>query len=467
MKVRSGMALLWVLLAQTTPQGLAAESQIRLLPAVAPPGVVDVRFASGAVVGPLPIAESGVVALAGHTQVGIASPSDPPRLTLAELEQIALANNPTLAQAAQRAQALRGKYLQVGLPPNPVLGYVGEDFGDKGTIGQQGAFVRHQWITGGKLRLNRAVAGHEVRQAEYVWEIQRWRVLNNVRTTCYEVLLAQRTVELDEELVRIGQEGVETTEAMLKALEVARIDLLQAQVQANTARLQLSNARNRYVAAWRKLAAVLGVPQMPPTPLADELDSHVPEFGWEETLAWLTSESPELARAVAGVERARCALARAYAGRVPDLNLEGSVRYSHAADETLATVEVGLPLQIFNRNQGNIAKARAELAAAHQEVARVKLQLQQRLADVFEQYASARQQTARYLDKILPDARETLRLVRLGQKEGEFGGLTRLTAERTHSRVNKAYIDSLRQLWISVVKIEGMLMTDGLQAAGP
>ena len=39
---------------------------------------------------------------------------------IADLEAIALANNPTIAQAGHRVAALQGKYLQVGLRPNPV-----------------------------------------------------------------------------------------------------------------------------------------------------------------------------------------------------------------------------------------------------------------------------------------------------------------------------------------------------------
>ena len=91
-------------------------------------------------------------------------------VTLAELEEMAERCNPTLAQAAARAQCL-----QVGLYPNPVVGYLGSEIGNSGRAGQQGGFIGQEVVTAGKLRLNRAVAGQEIHQAEYAWATQRFR----------------------------------------------------------------------------------------------------------------------------------------------------------------------------------------------------------------------------------------------------------------------------------------------------
>ena len=76
----------------------------------------------------------------------------------------------------------------------------------------------------------------------------------------------------------------------------------------------------------------------------------------------------------------------------------------------MASVGVGLPLQIHDRNQGNIYKAQAELIEAHRELERVQLALQDRLAAVFKDYLSARQQTEQYKAVIVPDAKTPLSL---------------------------------------------------------
>jgi cobalt-zinc-cadmium efflux system outer membrane protein len=385
-------------------------------------------------------------------------------LTLGELEEMALQYNPTLEQAAARAEAARGHWLQVGLYPNPVAGYLGAEIGNEGRAGQQGGFLSQEIVTAKKLQLSRNVASQEVRQAEYAWEAQRQRVLTDVRRTFYEVLIAQRTAELAAQLVRIGEEGVRSTEALMKAKEVARGDLLQSRIEADTARVFLERARNRHLAAWRSLAAVVGAADMEPRPLAGDIQDGLPQLTWDDAFARILAQSPQMAGAQTGVARAQAAVSRECAGRVPNLELQGTVQYDHATRDTFATVQVGIPMPIFNRNQGNILRAQAELLAAENEVQRVQLALRQRLAGVFEQYTNARYQAEKYSRDILPNAAESLKLTNSGYKQGEYSYLAVLTAQRTFFRTNLAYLDALRELRAAATTIEGNLLSDSLQA---
>ncbi|MBN2292986.1 MAG: TolC family protein [Pirellulales bacterium] len=393
-------------------------------------------------------------------------PSDSSVLRIVDLESIAMSKNPTIAQAVRRVNALQGKCLQVGLYPNPIIGYQGEEIGDEGAAGQQGMFVGQEVVTAGKLKLNRTVVSHEIEQARRELEMQRLRVINSVRCRAYEAIVAQCTVDLNEQLVAIGEKGVNAAETLRQAKEVSQVDVLQARVEANSAKLALSNARNDYNAAWQRLAVVVGVPDMKPTPLADDLTAHVPELSWRDTVVRLLEESPELAKAQSGVERANCMLARAIAGRRPNFDVEAAVRYNNLSESTTATVGIGVPLQIFDRNQGNICRAQAELSVARREVDRIELILQDKLAIAFKRYADARDQTKQYKTQILPDAEHSLSLVQKGYQEGEFGYLELLTTQRTYFHASLAYLKSLRELWLSTVEIQGLLLTGGLDSPG-
>jgi outer membrane protein, heavy metal efflux system len=385
-------------------------------------------------------------------------------LTLAQLEQMAARCNPTLAQAAARAQAARGRYVQAGLYPNPVIGYQASEIGDEGRAGQQGGFVGQEIVTAGKLRLSQSVANEEIRQAEFAWQSQQMRVCTDVRRAFYEVLVAQRSLELTEKLVGIGEQGIKTAEQLMKAKEVARVDVLQARIEADSAKILLEKARNRHAGAWRNLTAVVGDPALQPTPLGGNLQDDLPEFTWDDTLNRLLSCSPQLAAAQAGVARAQAALNREFAGRIPNLDLQASVQYDNATRDSIAGVQVGVPFPIFNRNQGNIVKAQAELTAAQHEVQRVKLALQQRLAAVFEQYATARQQVEKYAKDIVPNAQDSLNLVAAGYRQGEFSYLMLLTAQRTFFQTNLAHLESLRDFRTAAATIEGNLLFDSLQS---
>jgi cobalt-zinc-cadmium efflux system outer membrane protein len=377
---------------------------------------------------------------------------------------MALESNPTLEQARMAIRAAQGEHRQAGLYPNPVLGYVGDEMGVEGSAGKQGAVVAQEFVTAGKLRLGRAAAGHAVEQARHGWEKQRRRVMNDVRVGYYEVLIAQRMLDVNGQLVRIGDEGVRIAELLREAMEVGRADVLQARIEADTARLSLDVAENRHRAAWRRLAGVLGRPDLGPAPLEGDVESNLPEFTWDDCLARLLAQSPELARARAGVERARCELARQCAERFPNFEIGLAVKRDTADMGTVADVEIGMPIPIFHRNQGHVAKAEAELIAAQREIRRIELDLHNRLTDAFEQYANARRHVETYRDRVLPDARASLELVRTGYREGEFGYLTLLTSQRTYFSVSLEYLGNLRELWIQSVGLEGLLLRGGLQA---
>lgn len=451
------MKVTWLILALLSflPRAVLAQSP-----------VVGAGPAAGPRVRILPVHQAGAMAAAEPPE-----PVPPGRvrgeteraMTLADLEAMALANSPVLARAISRVEAARGQWVQVGLRPNPVAGYSASEIGNEGRAGQQGAFIGQEFVTGGKLRLNRAVAAREIRVAEQQLAALRYRVLNDVRINFFEVLVAQRALDLWQELAEIGQRGVRAANELLQAQEVSRADLLQARVEANSARIQLANARNRYTAAWRRLTAVLGSPGMTPAPLAGDIEAGRPDITWDDALQQLLVASPELAAAQAEVDRARWAFERARAEVVPNLELQLLAQYDNSSQDTIAGVQAGIPIPILNRNQGGIRRAQAELAAARSDVRRVELDLQNRLAIAFERYANARQQVAIYANDILPDAKSSLDLVDAGYRQGEFGFLTLLTAQRTYFQTNVAYVEALRQLRENTVAIEGLLLTDSLR----
>ena len=183
---------------------------------------------------------------------------------------------------------------------------------------------------------------------------------------------------------------------------------------------------------------------------------------WEDALSRLLSESPELAAAAAEVRATRWAAQRARVQWIPNVNVQATIQYDNANRSDITGVGVALPLPLFDRNQGNILAADARLLAAQRNWERVRLSLQDRLAEVFRQYASARQQVEKYRNSILPDAKETLELVSSGYQQGEFSYLILLTAQRTYFQSNLAYLESLLRLKLAEAQVEGLLLGGSL-----
>ena len=385
------------------------------------------------------------------------------QLTLEQLEQIGLNSNPAVARSAALVNALRGKWIQAGLPPNPRIGYLGAEMGDEGTAGNQGGFVAQRFITGNKLCLNRSVVWQEIIQARQQLAAQQQRVLTDVRIGYYDVLIAQRRLELARELIAVSNQAVDASNELQRAKEIPRVGLLQTEVEAQNARILLRQAQNENLAAWRRLTTVIGQIDLAPQRLAGDLDRVPTAMDWNEQLERLINESPEIATAVAELERARRALGRAYAQMSPDLNVQVSVQRDNVTDDTVTGVQVGLPIPIWNKNQGGIHQAKHEIVAAERNVQRVELKLQRQLATAFQQYSDASYQVDNFSRKILPKAKEIFDLVSEGYRMGEVGYLDMLAAQRTYFQTNLSYIEVQRELWRAMLRIEGRLLEDSLE----
>jgi len=383
-------------------------------------------------------------------------------LTLRDAETLAMQYNPSLVVAASRVEAARGRWVQAGLYPNPVVGYHATEIGNQGTAGQQGAFVNQRFITGGKRKLDRAVAVREVEQARFEFEAQRTRVLSDVRVRFYETLAAQRRVELTKDLARIGDESVSASERLLEARRVSENALLQAEIEAESAHILYDNAKNQLRESWRRLTAVTGTPRMKQVPLLGDLEDGLPQCRWEERLAALLAESPELAAAAMRVERARFALKRAGRAWIPDVDVGVSVRHHNVTTDDVANIQVGIPIPVFDAGQGKVRQANAELVAAEHTLHQVELDLQDRLAVAFRRYANARQQVQRYSQRILPRARKSLELVTKGYRQQQTDYLTLLTTQQTFVRVSLAHLDALRELREAATLIDGKLLSGSL-----
>ncbi len=381
-----------------------------------------------------------------------------PTWRLPQLEQMAMENNPAIAAALARIEAARGHRWQAGLRPNPNFGYLANDVGEAGQAGRQGVFVGNRFITGHKLQYAQAVADQQVLVAEQEWAVWTQRVLTDVRLGYYDVLIAQRRVEVTEELTQVSEATAKIAGDLVAAMETSRIDVLQAQVEWESNKIRVQKARNAHVAAWRRLSAVLGISHLEMRRLEGDIDLAKQIVSWEDSLAKVHRDSPELAVAHADLQRAQSEMARALAQRVPDVTVQASVQHNDAADETISGLQVGVPLMIFDRNQGAIAKADAEITAAQRNIEQVERDLERRLATVYRRYADSRFEVDKYVNDIRPRAKESLELASRAYRAGETGYLVMLTSQRTYFQTDLAYIEALHNLWQATLQIEGLLL---------
>lgn len=413
----------------------------------------------------------GVITQAGGTAPGelpaatapVAAPGAP--LTVADLERLALANNPTLVQAAAFVDAARGKATQAGLPFNPSIGMTAEQIGAGNTAGEVRWFtLQQQIVTGGKLRLSRLKYQKEAELAEIQAQAQRLRVVNGMTAAYFAVLAAQRAVENDRRLLENAEAAVKTTEQLVNVGQGNQQDLLQAQVEAQRARVGLRTAEARLRKEWVDLVTLIGVPDLKQQPLAGGLEPDGPPLTWDESLARLYAESPEMLFAAAKVQQDQITVQREKREPIPNVTVRGGVGYNFETRNNTADAAFVLPLPLFDRNQGTVRQATADLMRSQAEVTRVQLDLQRRLSDAFTRYKTSRDEVESFKTEVLPKANKAYDLYVEQFKARRAAFPQVLVAQRTVYQLNDEYTKALLEFRRAEVEIRGLLLTGGLTA---
>ncbi len=386
-------------------------------------------------------------------------------ISLAELEALALQNNPTLAQANAGIEVEQGSYRQAGLYPNPQIGYLNGTASNPAVKQSNGVFLSQEFVTAHKLHLDQHAWSQEIKRVQWDREAQSMRVLNDLRIRYYEVLGAQEAIAVAQRLEKIAAENLRVAERLFEAKQGTRSDVLQAKVQLETVQLNLDDAEYRLAAGWEQLATIIGTSPMQPIPLSGDLKSEVPVLDLETCWQELLSRSPQLRSTESELDHGRAVHRLAIAQAIPNVTLQSVVEYDKATQSTTASTLVALPLPIYNRNQGNIDKAAAEVRTDLAEVSRVRLVLRDQLADSFRRYKTSLRQTERLQQSILSNTEENLKLATQLYAAGETGFAPVLVAQQAYFESQVAYVEALTELHKVVTEINGLQLTGGLNPA--
>ncbi len=381
--------------------------------------------------------------------------------TLQDLIELSLAKNPGLQQAGLNIQAAQGKQVQAGLYPNPTLSVTGDELGDRtGPSGIWTAQVGQEIVLGGKLKLSRAVAQREVDQATLGLRSQRYFLFTTIRQGYFEVLAFQRRTEILDELVKLAQKGLENAEKLQKGAQIAELDVLPFRVESDRLTADFEAAQRELIAARRRLAAAIGQPDLPISTVVGSLEQPFPSYKYEEIHYLVMDVHPDVQSAVVGIDRAELALRRAQVEKIPNVTVGSGYTRQGQNRSSDWLVGVSVPFPVFNRNQGNVMTASAEVGRARYEVSRVQNELAGRLAGAHGQFTAAKQRADRYRTSILPNATKSYELSITAFKGGQFEYLRVIQAQRTVAEARLEYIRALGDAWRAASEIAGLTLED-------
>lgn len=386
-------------------------------------------------------------------------------LSLTTLQQMAVDNSPVIRQAAANVEQARGQAVQAGLYPNPTVGYEGDTIGTANTAGYNGVFFNQELVTAGKLTLAQNTALQEVRATQADLRKARVRLASDVRRNYFKVLIAQEQLKFTRAISKLSQEVYEAQIDLVAGGEAAPYEPLQLRVFAVQARNNVIQSTNGLNAAWRQLAAAMGLPYMSRQNVGGSVEGLTPSIDYETALTLLQRHSDLLA-ANARIAKANYNLRLQEVTPIPNVSLYAAFQHDDTTplSDYSTNVQVSAPVPVFDRNQGNITSAHAELVRARQDLTDTNNTLMSSLAENFNRYETSRTISESYRTDLVPDQVRVYRGVYdrflIDGQSVDFAQV--VVAQQTLGQVVTSYMQSLTDAWMATVDLAELLQVDDL-----
>lgn len=355
----------------------------------------------------------------GHTFVGDRPPGDfsplnaGPRLSEADAVDLALLNNAAFQEQLAELGLSRADLVQAGLVANPEA-QLTIPVGPKQFEASITAPLESLWLRGPRTEAARLANDRiAARLAQAGLDLVR-----DVRLAYAEVALAERRLalvsesqRLREQVARIAKARVDAGDAVPLDAATARIDAIRAEQEANSLRYAVDIAGER-------LRAMIGAGAVRTALAVDPLPDERPaEPDVEGLVAAALAGRPDLRSAGLAVEAARN---RAALARVDWLNL---ALVADANERGATGFEAGpgfrFTLPIFNRNQGQIARADAEVERAVRQQRTLGDRVILDVREAHARYRQARADLAAWRGGILPALEQAVGLAERSYRSGE------------------------------------------------
>ena len=375
------------------------------------------------------------------------------RLTVDEAVAAALQHNPSLRAKTLELGSTQANEITAGLRPNPVASYLAEQLGNRNVDSQQTVTLGQPIETGGKRRrrLESARAATAV-TTEEIADARR-QVILLVRKAFTDALVARATIELAEDNLKTLDEVERLQRFRVERGDLAELELLRLQVQRFAFERDATDARQAGETARIALRAAIGPAGVTESvELVGALDFRDVALDPSTLRRRALEARPDLRAAEAAQAKARADVELARANAWWDFTPQ--LEYQRIGSDNTIGVGISLPLRIFDRNQGEIARARSEVsrAAALRQAAAT-----QALAEVDTAYAGVlvlRERVISLREVYLPKATQARQTVEFAYRRGGVSLLDFLDAQRTYRETALEHLRALGNLRAAIDQLE-------------
>jgi hypothetical protein len=410
----------------------SAESPAVPEPPAAPPASSPIRPASAAPV--MPPAATSSVSIIPAVGTSAETARQAP-ISLGMFERLAM------NRIAKRAQSMSGAIQQCSCtePKNPEIADMPTGFVDHAVTAMIGM-------------PSKSVSAMTAAQAQLVG--QEYRAINYVRLHYYHLLALQKLIAVREDLAGVSRDAVTAIEAMTAAGQATKAELLQARIDAREQAAAFEAARATYQAVWTRLAAAIGLPELPVGSLAGDVEQSCMTPTFDAAWAHLLAASPELQAVRGEVARRQAGLRQSLSGS-SDKPIEAEKANSDGIVSQAAAF-FGSPAPLHDPRVKQAAWT--ELSRWEGEVGRTEQSLKNRLTAAFAACDRAKEMAELYRTQNLPDAKEVFELSVIGYRQGRCSWPQVQLAQKNYFRMSTEYVEALAELRRAELTILGLVM---------
>lgn len=372
-------------------------------------------------------------------------------LTLGEAERVFLENN--LELQLKRADLPRhdADALRAGLLPNPSFNYSVESVqnGDRDTEQIYSLSMPIDFLWTGGLKRETLQKKRNARQLSY--EQERADALFLLRQTFYRTLLLKAHEGTLHGMIGMFSEIETRARERLKAGDISEIDVLKFSAERGKLLRYLSSVLTEAAAERRKLAYMLNVDARELS-CTGALAFNPLLLTREDVLADAVTMRPDVKAAEAAADSSRAGLSLAKREVISPVEIEAGYKTVTGGFKGY-TFAFSVPFPLFNRNQGGIASARAELTASaltHEIAKRAALHEASTLFDKVSFLQTRIEELAGNLETL----REVTSITRFAYDEGEASPLDLLDAIRSERELVMEYQSILYEHMTAVADLE-------------
>ncbi len=379
------------------------------------------------------------------------------RVSLEQAVALATRENFTLRAKGFEVEAVRANEITAALRPNPVLTYLAEQWGNMGDP-QHTANISQLIETGGKRRRRIESARTATRVVGYDLADLRRQIVLQTENAFVGVLAAQAALTLAEQNLRTIDEVEQLQRVRAERGDISDLELTRIQVQRFAFERDALDAGQALRTAKIALRAVAGPDRIAEEfDVAGELEFRDVAYPGPDLYQVALANRPDLRSVEAAREKARADINLARANASWDFS--PLLEYQRIGQANTAGFGVNLPLRIFDRNQGEMARTLVEADRVEEVRRAILVQIR---ADVQTALAATEEQRRKVLllrDTYLPKARQARETVEYAYRRGGLALLDFLDAQRAYRDTALEHVRALANYWTGVYQLEAALGT--------